>query len=116
MQIKIKFKAIAPTSQPGANRNTAQGEDFKKKRKRIEQKVNLTNAQPSQDKFNKFKPKDNRFSKPQAKAEVKEEDIAKQIKETLARLSSTGKTKASKHRKQKERSIFKATAGECIEV
>jgi len=35
------------------------------------------------------------------KAELTEEDIAKQIKETLQRLSGTGKSKASKYRREK---------------
>ncbi len=36
-----------------------------------------------------------------AKVELTEEEISKQIKETLARLSGTGKSKTSKHRKHK---------------
>ncbi|NDV57396.1 translation initiation factor IF-2 [Bacteroides sp. 519] len=42
-----------------------------------------------------------RFKKPVVKQEVSEEDVAKQVKETLARLTSKGKTKASKYRKDK---------------
>ena len=42
-----------------------------------------------------------RFKKPIVKAEVKEEDVAKQVKETLARLTTKGKNKASKYRKEK---------------
>jgi len=38
---------------------------------------------------------------PEPKAELTEEDIAKQIKETLQRLSGTGKSKASKYRREK---------------
>ena len=36
-----------------------------------------------------------------AKPEVTEEDVAKQVKETLARLTSKGKNKAAKYRKEK---------------
>ena len=43
----------------------------------------------------------NRFKKPVIKQEVSEEDVAKQVKETLARLTSKGKNKASKYRKDK---------------
>ena len=42
-----------------------------------------------------------RFKKPVIKQEVKEEDVAKQVKETLARLTSKGKSKTSKYRKDK---------------
>lgn len=42
-----------------------------------------------------------RFKKPVVKQEVSEEDVAKQVKETLARLTSKGKNKGSKYRKEK---------------
>ncbi len=42
-----------------------------------------------------------RFKKPIVKQEVSEEDVAKQVKETLARLTNKGKTKTSKYRKEK---------------
>ncbi|MBR8706092.1 translation initiation factor IF-2 [Bacteroides pyogenes] len=42
-----------------------------------------------------------RFKKPIIKQEVSEEDVAKQVKETLARLTTKGKSKASKYRKEK---------------
>jgi translation initiation factor IF-2 len=45
--------------------------------------------------------KDNKFRKSFTKPEVNQEDIQKQIKETLARLSGAGKSKASKHRRNK---------------
>lgn len=42
-----------------------------------------------------------RFRKPVVKQEVSEEDVAKQVKETLARLTSKGKNKGAKYRKEK---------------
>ncbi|MEG1685481.1 MAG: translation initiation factor IF-2 N-terminal domain-containing protein, partial [Bacteroides sp.] len=42
-----------------------------------------------------------RFKKPFFKPEVSDEDVAKQVKETLARLTTKGKNKASKYRKEK---------------
>lgn len=42
-----------------------------------------------------------KLRKPVLKPEVSEEDVAKQVKETLARLTSKGKTKSSKYRKEK---------------
>lgn len=42
-----------------------------------------------------------RFKKPIIKQEVSEEDVAKQVKETLARLTTKGKNKTAKYRKEK---------------
>ena len=42
-----------------------------------------------------------RFKKPVVKQEVSEEDVAKQVKETLARLTAKGKNKGAKYRKEK---------------
>ena len=42
-----------------------------------------------------------RFKKPLVKQEVNEEDVAKQVKETLARLTYKGKNKGAKYRKEK---------------
>ena len=42
-----------------------------------------------------------RFKKPVIKQEVSEEDVAKQVKETLARLTAKGKNKTAKYRKEK---------------
>ena len=50
--------------------------------------------------FNKEK-----FKKPVAKPEVSDEDVAKQVKETLARLTNKGKSKAAKYRKEKRDAI-----------
>ncbi|MDR2926640.1 MAG: translation initiation factor IF-2 [Cytophagaceae bacterium] len=41
------------------------------------------------------------FKKRQPRPEVNEEDVAKQIKDTLARLTSKGKSKTSRHRRDK---------------
>ena len=50
--------------------------------------------------YNRNRNKD-RFKKPVIKQEVSEEDVAKQVKETLARLTSKGKNKGAKYRKEK---------------
>ncbi len=47
-----------------------------------------------------------RFKKPVVKAEVSDEDVAKQVKETLARLTTKGKNKTSKYRKEKRENAF----------
>ena len=60
---------------------------------------------PQQGGNNKHNNNQNRFKKPVVKAEVSDEDVAKQVKETLARLTSKGKNKASKYRKEKRENI-----------
>ncbi len=61
---------------------------------------NSKNSAQGGGKFNK-----ERFKKPLAKPEVNDEDVAKQIKETLARLTNKGKNKAAKYRKEKRENI-----------
>ena len=46
-----------------------------------------------------------RFKKAVVKTEVSDEDVAKQVKETLARLTNKGKNKAAKYRKEKRETI-----------
>ena len=46
-----------------------------------------------------------RFKKPVIKQEVSEEDVARQVKETLARLTTKGKNKAAKYRKEKREMV-----------
>ena len=55
---------------------------------------------------NKSRNNKDRCKKPVVKQEVSEEDVAKQVKETLARLTSKGKNKTSKYRKEKRDSAF----------
>ena len=59
------------------------------------------NNQSGSGKFNK-----DRFKKPVVKAKVSDEDVAKQVKETLARLTNKTKSKASKYRKEKRESVM----------
>jgi translation initiation factor IF-2 len=76
----------------------------KKRRKRIQkERVNPfkkgAGAADAKDQKGR-KPKPGAKKKP-IKAEITDEDVQKQIKDTLARLTTKGKTKASKHRRQK---------------
>lgn len=86
-------------------------EDKKKeKRKRIhKEKValenpNLTVTHPNKNADHKAKSGEGTFTKRPFKPEVNEEDVQKQIKETLARLTQK-KTKGSKYRKERRESI-----------
>ena len=51
------------------------------------------------------KPNKDRFKKPLPKVEVSDEDVAKQVKETLARLTNKTKNKAAKYRKEKRENV-----------
>ena len=96
------------------NENTDDDNKKKKKRNRINKEridinsINVTNTpRPaySNDKRgasnNQGNKNSNRFKKTQSKIEVNDEDVAKQVKETLARLTTKGKNKAAKYRKEK---------------
>ena len=54
---------------------------------------------------NQGKPNKDRFKKPAPKVEVSDEDVAKQVKETLARLTNKTKNKAAKYRKEKRDNV-----------
>lgn len=54
-----------------------------------------------QGRFNNNNNGNSRFKKPVVKQEVSDEDVAKQVKETLARLTNKTKSKTSKYRKDK---------------
>ena len=62
-----------------------------------------SNAQGKQG--NQGKPNKDRFKKPVPKVEVSDEDVAKQVKETLARLTNKTKNKAAKYRKEKRDNV-----------
>ncbi|MRR24413.1 GTP-binding protein, partial [bacterium] len=85
------------------------GEDFrkKKKRKRIQKDkevVPLSTHDPA-DKKDKFVAKKNIIKKRPVRAEVNEEEVQKQIKETLARLTTKGKSKGARYRRDKREAI-----------
>ena len=92
--------------------------DHKKKRKRIKkekERVNIAGDKattPSNGKKPEFIKRDKEKEKERLRPkrrpirqEVNEEDVQKQIKDTLARLTSKGKSKTSKYRREK-REIF----------
>ena len=67
-------------------------------------------AKPNDDKRNDKRNKNDKFKKPvkpvvEEKVELSDEEIQKQIKETLARLSPLGTSKTSKHRREKRHNI-----------
>ncbi len=88
-------KPVASSSDPGKGK--------KRKRKRIK-KEKPADQQPVQQDKKETKKETAKYRKGkrvQIKPEVSEEEISRQIKETLANLSATGKSKAAKHRRLK---------------
>ncbi len=83
----------------------------KKKRKRIKKSAMPVEGQTedtpkTEDRFKpKQKPQQKGGRKEQPKVELSEEDVQRQIKETLARLSSGGKSKTSKYRRLKREMV-----------
>jgi translation initiation factor IF-2 len=93
---KIELPVEKPKT-PSTPSSNAESADSKRKRKRIK-KVEINTG------TNAPKPGQNKFTPGQKfeKKEISEQDIQKEIKETLARLSNQGgKSKASKNRRQK---------------
>jgi len=105
-----KPKPVATSSDPKP------GQDGKKKkRKRIKNKGAEQTPPPAQDR--PAQPRDlHRKGKPapkkEEKVEVSDEEIQRQIKETLARLTAPGKSKAAKHRRQKREAFSDKMAEE----
>ena len=84
------------------------GDAKKKKRKRISGKPENASGkgQPEQQgKKNPKKEKGKPQPKHEEKVELSDEEISKQIKDTLARLSPLGKSKTSKHRREKRQHV-----------
>jgi translation initiation factor IF-2 len=105
-----KFEKKKP--QPVASSSDETLKAKKKKRKRIKRQGEAgtasTTASTDAPRPVLHKPtlaKDKKYQKDVQKPEVTSEDIEKQIKETLARLSPTGKSKASKYRKAKRDAV-----------
>jgi translation initiation factor IF-2 len=104
---KIFGKIDLPSEKKAEKKPVASSTDDKlqlkkKKRKRIRQEKF---QEPVVARESKDKPKPGPKKKQVFKPEPTEEEIQKQIKETLARLAPSGKSKASKYRRQKRDSI-----------
>ncbi|MEX2484421.1 MAG: translation initiation factor IF-2 [Brumimicrobium sp.] len=77
-------------------KHSKSNDNNKRKRKRIK-KVDVNKQTTRSNDSNKSRGK----KKPEPKKEITEKDIEKEIKETLARLSGSGKSKGSKNRRAK---------------
>lgn len=109
-------KQMVTASQNKEGNLSEEAKKDKKKRRRIKQSqtqaktIQPQTASPQDAQKNKLKKDDkkSKFNKPKKelkKVEINSDEIEKQIKETLARLSPIGKSKASKHRREKRQTI-----------
>ena len=96
---RVDINAAGTTNAGGASNNNQRNDNANRPNRNNNSKPNSNNNQGG-GKFNK-----DRFKKPVVKAEVSDEDVAKQVKETLARLTNKTKTKAAKYRKEKRENV-----------
>ena len=96
---RVDINAAGTTNAGGASNNNQRNDNANRPNRNNNSKPNGNNNQGG-GKFNK-----DRFKKPVVKAEVSEEDVAKQVKETLARLTNKTKNKAAKYRKEKRENV-----------
>ena len=96
---------------PVATSRDAEGTRKRRKRKRIKKQNNPIKPKDGAPKSGDTKSKSTRDKKGRTRRhrpEVSEEDVQKQIKETLAKLTGGGKSKASKYRREKRHSVSEA--------
>ena len=96
---RVDINAAGTTNAGGASNNNQRNDNANRPNRNNNSKPNSNNNQGG-GKFNK-----DRFKKPVVKAEVSDEDVAKQVKETLARLTNKTKNKAVKYRKEKRENV-----------
>lgn len=119
---KIDLSRFEVKKKPVASSSDFDKDGKKKKRKRIKKNDKVGIDQPQEVNVNKETAKDDLKAKKLKKKskkkiirpEVDEEEVQRQIKETLARLTSKGKTKSSKYRREK-REILSARQREELE-
>ena len=96
---RVDINAAGTTNAGGASNNNQRNDNANRPNRNNNSKPNGNNNQGG-GKFNK-----DRFKKPVVKAEVSDEDVAKQVKETLARLTNKTNNKAAKYRKEKRENV-----------
>ncbi len=124
MELPVERQKVASSSQ------TSKANDLKKKRKRIKKDFNAPNAGANQGNANagnNQRPHNNAGNNPHKKGgnfkatpkpePASEKDIQKEIKDTLARLSSKGsKSKGSKLRREKRANVAHRMEQEMLEA
>jgi len=109
-----EIKKKADKKPVASSKDPVSSDQRKKRRRRI--KTSTAHVKPDQNK-KPGQPANTRNAKPQpgksrrgrneraARPEVSDEDVQKQIKETLAKLTGGGKSKAVKHRRDKRQNV-----------
>ncbi len=103
-------KKKEPKKKPVASSSELEA-DRKKKRKRIQKDAPVDLKGGNKDKP-RIEKGGGKKKKRVSRHEVSEEDVQKQIKDTLAKLTTKGKSKASKHRRDKRESVQQKLADE----
>ncbi len=98
-----KNRTLKDGKKPVASAGQDENRPKKKRERFIKQKVDVSKVGSQEQASRKSKSKD--FAKRSLKTVVSEEDVQKQVKETLARLQGGGKKAAVKHRKEKRETV-----------
>ncbi len=101
-------KIELPKEKEKAESSPSSDDTQRRKRKRIK-KVNV-------EKAGKKAIQEHRKSKKEQKTEVSEQEIQKEIRETLARLSNKGKSKGAKNRREKRQAVSERIEEENIKA
>ena len=101
-------KIELPKDKEKAESSPSSDDTQRRKRKRIK-KVNV-------EKAGKKAIQEHRKSKKEQKTEVSEQEIQKEIRETLARLSNKGKSKGAKNRREKRQAVSERIEEENIKA
>ena len=101
-------KIELPKEKEKAESSSSSDDTQRRKRKRIK-KVNV-------EKAGKKAIQEHRKSKKEQKTEVSEQEIQKEIRETLARLSNKGKSKGAKNRREKRQAVSERIEEENIKA
>jgi translation initiation factor IF-2 len=111
-KIELPVEKKKSEKKPVASSKDPDMSSRRKKRKRIKKKSEQPEGTEKDKKEGSierkpFQPryKDKRIRKERERPEISEGDIQQQIKETLAKLTGVGKSKASKYRKEKRQTI-----------
>ena len=106
---RISEKPEGSSEDSGTNTKNADSKNGKGSRQRggaDKRKDNEKGGRGDKDRDARFGKKDkNKRGKYEEKVELTDEEVSKQIKETLARLSPLGKSKTSKHRREKRQQV-----------
>ena len=106
-QGKKKRRRIGKEPVDIQQKDERQQKDGDKNRQKNKQKGDQKNDNRNENRNNESKKRDKKRRNEVIKKEITEEDTQKQVKETLARLTNTGKSATSKHNREKRDKIHR---------